>query len=856
MRQVLGRVIRLSEAREFTRPAFSSYRRILLSEGDAGRLVRFVSESIRLGEDQPSSWVTVTRTGDFSDPRYGKFAITGPMLAEMVANFGARTYGQDIFIDVAHKPENGAAGKVVSLAVEGDRLRAKVEWTAMGVEAVRAKGFAYLSAEYHENWRDNEAGNPHGCVLLGAGLVTRPCIKRLDPVQLGEKEGDAVTVLHPKLLNDLLSEVKDTMKKYLEELKKSLEAKGLGESAIKAVLKLAEQAMTGMTDDGAMKALCEGFADNAKALSEGSTVNMTVQGGLTAADVNAAVAKALSERDDAVKKLAEGLEGKQKLLADHIAVVGKALSEEVRKELTAEMTGVITGDMSDGAIKSLAEAQVKMQEKLEAAKQLAAQGFSFRGNAHITVDSSNEVLKLQEAVDRRLGLTPPKDSPNEAFVKKALAQFDALRGADLHKEHKLLAGGDGIISDMAVPNIFERTVLRQALYPLVALQFVDLGTVDFATTVDVFYQYRDTAAAGIDSVRRYEGQGIQRAGIKTGKEEARPIPQKLAFEVSDEFRYLNQAAQIDFDFLAGNVSNASRIISEDSERMILNECVNAGDEFSVSAQSDTLTATVNGTNKVFVTSQFPVVRPRKVFDLQGAQVGSTVNPIVVTLNAVVRQEYDGSNTQAAGTYYTMDYNLGELRFVSELGASVTPTAAWVLTVAYFYTTNVTKFDTDLGSLTAGAKWDDFLYRYGLRRSVLEDQRYYRANFGLMSGAVHEMVLLANQFKESDNRGQTSVDAAGDLGRVRNVPNYKSFAPGIQLADTRVLIGERANTRFRMAKPWQMGGLQDQRDVNGRFTGKKEAYGDQFVVLHTPSQLKGSYTSVVLYSTAGRVARVA
>lgn len=146
--------------------------------------------------------------------------------------------------------------------------------------------------------------------------------------------------------------------------------------------------------------------------------------------------------------------------------------------------------------------------------------------------------------------------------------------------------------------------------------------------------------------------------------------------------------------------------------------------------------------------------------------------------------------------------------------------------------------------------------YGLRRSILEDQRFYRADFGLMSGAVHEMVLLANQFAESNNRGQTSVSAAGDIGTIRSVQNYKSFAPGLQLADTRVVIGARGNTRYRMAKPWTMGELQDQKDVNGRFTGKKEAYGDQFVFLHTPTQLKGCYTSIVLYSTAGRVARVA
>ena len=71
-----------------------------------------------------------------------------------------------------------------------------------------------------------------------------------------------------------------------------------------------------------------------------------------------------------------------------------------------------------------------------------------------------------------------------------------------------------------------------------------------------------------------------------------------------------------------------------------------------------------------------------------------------------------------------------------------------------------------------------------------------------------------------------------------------------------MIGQRGNTRFRMMKPWSMGQLQDQRDANGRFTGKKEAYGDQFIVLHTPTPLKAGSTSIVLYSSSGRVARAA
>ena len=236
----------------------------------------------------------------------------------------------------------------------------------------------------------------------------------------------------------------------------------MSEAAIAAVISLAEKAMTGMTDEAQMKALCEAFAADAKKLTEGGPVTVNVAGGLTAADVAAAVAKQLAERDDAAKKLAETQAGNVKLLGEQIAELGKSLSEDTRKELVDGLTPAITAEMSAPAIKALAEVQVKMAEKAEANKQLAASGFHFRGNAHITVDSTNEVLKLQETIDRRLGITPPKDSPNAELVKKVLAQFDVERGAELSREHKHLAAGDGIISDVSVPAIFERTVYNRA----------------------------------------------------------------------------------------------------------------------------------------------------------------------------------------------------------------------------------------------------------------------------------------------------------------------------------------------------------------------------------------------------------
>lgn len=832
--------------------------RIIRLEAANDRTVRFLSGlHVQLEEGAAKSWVTVTRTGNFRDPRYGEFAITRELLLSMVANFEAKTYGQDIFIDVAHKPENGAAGKIIRLAVEGDRLRALVEWTPLGIEAVKAKGFTYLSAEYHENFRDNETGNAHGCVLLGAGLVTRPCIKRLDPVQLseaGDPEGAAI-LLHPTLLSELLNEVKNTMEKHLKQLEAQLRARKLSEAAISAILLSAKQAMTGMTDDAAMKSLCDAIEAGTKELGEHSSppvINIAA-GGITAADVQRILAEQRAADADAAKKLSDTLDAHKKILSDAINAAA-GLDTEIKTKLLTDASDLVTAAMTADQVKRLADSMIGLGNQIATARQLSSMGFHIAGNPHISVDSSNSIKALQEAVDKRLKIKAPKDSPNQELVDQVLALYDATNAPQLHREHKMLAGGDGLISDVSVPAAFERTVIREALYPLVALQFVNVGTAEFGGSLMVPYSYRDTAAAGPNSTRKYEGQGVARAGIKQAMETAYPLPQKLAFEVSDELRYLTAAGRLDFDAVAENVRNASRIIGEDTERLIINEMINASDEFAVAAGSDTLTASVNGTNKIFVTSNFPVVKPRKIYDLQGNQVGSTINPIVVTLNSVVRQEYDGTNTQASGTYYTMDYNLGEIRFVSELGASVTPTNGWALTVTYNYTTNAYKFDTDLGSLTVGAKWDDFLYRYGLRRSVLEDQRFYRANFGLMSGALHEMVLLANQFQESNNRGQTTVNGAGDLGAVRGVPNYKSFAPGLQLADTRIVIGERANTRYRMAKPWQMGQLQDQKDSNGRFTGKKEAYGDQFVFLHTPTQLKGCYTSIVIYSATGRVAR--
>ena len=859
-------------------------RRILLAEGDAPGRVRFLSTAVELADGAKTSWVTVTRTGTFTDPRYGSFDITPAMLAQMVANFEARVLGQDVFIDVNHNHAAGAAGQVLKLAVEGTRLRALVQWTEFGVDAVRKRGFSYLSADYHEDWRDNEKGLPHGVVLLGAGLTTRPVIKHLDRVQLAEGDTDddeagTKLAIHPHLLKTLES----AMNKHLIALRTKLLSLGLTEEQIKPIIAAATKQLEAVADDEAkslalvdtFNAAGEALHAHLKTLAAGAVpgaITLQVAGGLDATAVATEVQRVLSAQAAAAAADTATLAGKTKLLADTVNA-STTLAEDVKAATVAELTPLVTKELSDDQVKRLAEFALAQAAKASAATQLALLGYRPpSGSLHITVEGGNQIKALQQQIDKRLGFeTMPEAqrfertggkllAQNKAFADKALAQYDEINGHRLSAEHKLLAAGTGQIGDFGVPAVFERTVLREALYQLTGLSFVDVGTAPMAAVLQIPYSYRDTSAAGASKLRVYELGAIQNAGVIQTYEEARPIPQKLAFKLSNEMRYLLAAAPIDFDPLAENVRNVIRIVGEDTDKTIQNEVLRSADEASVVAgQSDTLTAQVNGTNKIFVLTQFPVVRPRKVYDLKGVQQGATVNPITVTLNAIARTEYVAGVTLAAGLYWVMDYNLGEIRFLNELGVLQTPTAAWVLTVVYSYTTNVSKHDLDAASYspaTVANVYDNLLTKIGARKVVIENDRYYMANLLLMSGAVDNALGQATTFQANSSRPGTGLNADGSVGMVKGISAYNTRAPGLDTADTRIVVGQRGNTRFRMMRPFQMAEMQQARDGSGFFVGAQDGYGEQFFACHTPTQLKNANTSVVLYSTAGRVARAA
>lgn len=855
---------------------------------------RFLGDRVdarQLSEGRNTTVVTVTRTGNFYDPRYGDFEITRDMLLSMVRNFEADVYGQKIALDVAHRSQDGAAGFFKRLFMDGNKLRGEVEFTEYGLEAVQKRGCIYLSAEFADNFRDNEYRKEHGPTLLGAALTPRPVIKRLDPVQLSQLADDTLDGV-PTYLSDrvkyFLSEELTMLKELLETLRKKLSEFNLGETVIAQLIKSYEAVAAKLATEDMQRTLLAEFVAQGQAIAKTlqethpvgghvkldfSGLNQAIQGlstGLTAADVKQLFAEQQAADAEQARKLSEQRAAHVKLFTDTIHADDslKSLSEAQRAKLLSA-ADLITPDMTSEQVKKLAAHQIALANDIAVTAQLSALGYRGpAGNLQINVDESNQIKSLQEIIDRRLGILDQTDArryartggllqpENKKLAEKVLAQFDREHAAQLHAEAKMLAGGDGIVSDVAVPATFERTVIREALYSVVGLQFVDVDTLPFASSHLIPYSYRDASAAGRHSTRRYEGQSINRAGVIQTSETAYPIPQKLAFEVSDELRYLTTNGQLNWEALAENQRNATRIISEDTEQLIFNEVLNASDEYgALAVVNEDLEPQADGVNRVFMLANFPLVRPRKVFDLQGNQVGSTLNPIAVSYNSVALSEYDGSGSQPAGNYYVLDYNLGEIYLVNQAGAIQTPANTVPYSISYSYATNVGIFNTDEGGTEVAVHWDDFLYRFGLRKSEIEDNRYHLPNMSLMSGTVRNQIEQARKFAANFRVPGTDLAADGNLGRIKDIATFKTSAPGLNMADQRVIIGERGVTRYRMSKPWSMGELENQKDANGRFTGKKEAYGDQFIFLHTPTQLKRAYTSLVLYSATGRVARV-
>lgn len=833
--------------------------------------VRFLSGvHVNLDEGKGATWVTITRTGKFTDPRYGEFEISRQMLLTMVDNFQKKVFGQDVFIDVAHQPQNGAAAKVLKLSVEGDRLRALCEWTPLGLDAVQNKGYRYLSIEYHEHYKDNETGTEFGPVMMGAGLVVRPAIKRLDPIQLSEADDQGPPLLiHPELQTKLLQELHIMHKNLLAKLKAKLEAKKLAASVIGALMLAAEQAVATMTDEAAATTMLSSFEDAGIKLAEqigGQEIKLSIDlptggAGLNADQVIKLMADQTQKTADAARVLSEQRTSNVKLLSDTIGAA-TTFDDATKKALTEAVADLVTPEMTKEQVVKLAENQIKHGNELAVARQLSSLGYHVAGSPRIAVPFE-ETKKLAGIYNDNLKLTDlgaqgklflgAKEHP---FVTRVLAEFDRLHAGQIQNEVKMLSAGGSVgIGDTSLPVGFRREVIREALSDLRVLELVQALTDFTATaTTQIPYELRDMSAVHNDGIV-YEGQPIHRAGIGQYMDTAYVQPMKLAMLISNEVIHFSQNSAINWDAMARNVESNARIMRELICRRIINELQRAADSYgAIDVAAESFTAQLNGATSQVKTATFPIVRQFQQRDLQGNTVGNPVNAITVVLNNAACLPYDGTGKQSAGTYYRVNsYNLGYVQFVNQLGVPVTPANTGTNTIAYSRATNVAKVDLDIANgSTYEKQLNKVLQGIGARKAMLSGQRFVVPDYLLMSPVLNDTVTNAEQFALQNKRDGTDTGSDGDLVRVKGLPTYGTNAPGVDLGDERILIGQRGQLGYVVSKPFVTGQPFEAIDqATGAPIGKKQAYGEEYSAIKVPTPVANRMTSVLAYSFTNR-----
>lgn len=821
--------------------------------------------------------VTITRTGQFHDPRYGQFEITPAMLSDMVKNFDAQTYGQTIFVDIGHNPDGGAAGEIRRLWIGGDKLLADVQWTPYGKTAITERGYQYLSAEYHENFIDNERRLPHGAVLLGAALTIRPAIKRLDPIQLSEP-----LALHGRLRNRFLIEAQLTMNKHLLELQKTLAETKLAPAVVTQLSDayLSAAAFLG-DDDKALSDLAQRMADTGKRLAESlgdkpAVIQLTIP---PAESKKTDDAKTLSEAD--VKRLlAEdraAVAAQQKTLAESLATKQaqfkaaldadeaiKLLKDDER-ELLYDASLLINEDSAPEQVKALAEQQIKLGYKIGVNRQLANLGYALpKGSMHISLGAYNGPMQLQEKIDAGLRdsysaghLRLTEEKKLKPHVRRVLAEFDRTHGAELAGELRQLAdGGAGTVSNMVVPSGFQRTVIREALSDLSILDVVQVTTDPSAqATTQIPYETRLPGAIVADGIVA-EGAEIPRASVQQRMDTAYVNAMKLSMSITNEIMHFSRSALIDWDAYARNIASNSRLMQELVARRIANTLQRNADSYgAVAVTATSIASQLTGTQSIIKTASWPVVRPFQERNLQGGAIGSVVHPITIVVNTATITQYDGSGSQADGTYWTpISYNLGLFRLVDEAGVAVTPTASTTTTIAYSYATNVAKFDLKLPSgVLLPDHMDGVLRAIGARKEVLNSTQYVLPDFLLMSGVLNDQLTNARQFTESGRREGSGLSGIGDLMAVRGIPTYGTNAPQIDLKDDRIIMGPRGVLSYTIVKPFMTGVPFEAVGANGLPTGTKVAYGEEYNAIHVPSPIRGRLTSIIVYDSDARTA---
>ena len=170
---------------------------------------------IALSDEEARFIYNLLPVGEFYDKRYGRVSITPEKVKQMADNFG-KCPAYEVPVKLGHSDGAKSPGRVIGVEAKPEGLEITMLVDAETAQAINAKQYRYMSAEYDEDYHDKATGEVVGAVLLGAALVNQPAHPNVAPLVLADE-------ITPERKDEDMSEL-DELKQQLKDTQAQLNA--------------------------------------------------------------------------------------------------------------------------------------------------------------------------------------------------------------------------------------------------------------------------------------------------------------------------------------------------------------------------------------------------------------------------------------------------------------------------------------------------------------------------------------------------------------------------------------------------------------------------------------------------------
>ena len=191
---------------------------------------------VALSDEEARFIYNLLPVGEFYDKRYGRVSITPEKVQQMAENFG-KCPAYEVPVKLGHSDGAKSPGKVIGVEAKADGLEITMSVDTETAQAINAKQYRYMSAEFDEDYHDKKTGLNVGAVLLGAALVNQPAHPYVAPLVLADD-------INPERTDKDMSELED-LRLQLSDMKAQ---KAQAEADLKAEREKSEQTAKKLAD--------------------------------------------------------------------------------------------------------------------------------------------------------------------------------------------------------------------------------------------------------------------------------------------------------------------------------------------------------------------------------------------------------------------------------------------------------------------------------------------------------------------------------------------------------------------------------------------------------------------------------